>query len=159
MKRVGVFICHCGLNIAGTVNIKDVVDRANKNPDVAFAVDHKYLCSEPGQALIKDSIKQHNLDTIVVAACSPSMHEVTFRNVVQSAGLNRYQCEIANIREQCSWVHDDSAEATQKAHVILRQIIVKAKLDKPLNPISVPLTRRVLVIGGGIADLCGFGHS
>ena len=153
MKRVGVFICHCGLNIAGTVNIKDVVDRASKNPDVAFAADDKYLCSEPGQALIKDSIKQHNLDTIVVAACSPSMHEVTFRNVVQAAGLNRYQCEIANIREQCSWVHDDSAEATRKAHVILRQIIEKAKLDKPLNPISVPVTRRVLVVGGGIAGI------
>jgi len=153
MKRVGVFICHCGLNIAGTVNIKDVVDRASKNPDVAFAADHKYLCSEPGQALIRESVKQHNLDTIVVAACSPAMHEVTFRNVAQTAGLNRYQCEIANIREQCSWVHDDSTEATQKAHVILRIIIEKAKLNKPLNPISVPVTRRVLVIGGGIAGI------
>ena len=153
MKRVGVFICHCGLNIAGMVNVKEVVDQASKYPDVAFAADHRYLCAEPGQALIKDSIKQHKLDAIVVAACSPAMHEVTFKNLIQTAGLNRHQCEIANIREQCSWVHDDSKKATEKAHVTLRQSIEKVKLNESLEPITVPVTRRALVIGGGVAGI------
>jgi heterodisulfide reductase subunit A len=153
MKRVGVFVCHCGLNIAGMVDIKQVVEQATKHPDVAYAADHKYLCSEPGQALIKDAIRQHNLHAVVVAACSPAMHEVTFRNLVQTAGLNRHECEIANIREQCSWVHDDSRTATSKAHIAVRQSIEKAKLDEPLDPISVPVTRRVLIIGGGIAGI------
>jgi heterodisulfide reductase subunit A len=153
MKRVGVFVCHCGLNIAGVVNVKEIVEQAGKNPDVAFAADHKYLCSEPGQVLIKDSIKQHGLDAVVIATCSPAMHEVTFKNVAQSAGLNRYQCEIANIREQCSWVHDDSVMATAKAHLIVGQSIEKVKLNEPLDPISVPVTRRALIIGGGIAGI------
>jgi heterodisulfide reductase subunit A len=153
MKRVGVFVCHCGFNIAGTVDIKEVVEKASKYHDVAFAVDHKYLCSEPGQALIRDSVKQHDLDAVVVAACSPAMHEVTFKNVAQKAGLNRYQCEIANIREQCSWVHDDSKRASEKAHIIVRQCIEKVKLNEPLDPITVPVTRRVLIIGGGIAGI------
>jgi heterodisulfide reductase subunit A len=153
MKRVGVFVCHCGLNIAGTVKIKELIDEAGKYPEVAFAMDHKYLCSEPGQALIKDSIKKHQLDAIVVAACSPAMHETTFKNVAKSAGLNRYKCEIANIREQSSWVHDDSDRATEKALVAVRQSIEKVKLNEPLQPITVPVTRRVLVIGGGIAGI------
>ncbi|MGB9024069.1 MAG: CoB--CoM heterodisulfide reductase iron-sulfur subunit A family protein [Candidatus Bathyarchaeia archaeon] len=164
MKRVGVFVCHCGLNIAGTVRVSEVVDQASKTPDVVIAADHRYLCSEPGQTLIKDSIKQHRLDAIVVAACSPAMHEVTFRNTARAAGLNRHQCEMANIREQCSWVHDDIEKATEKAHVILRQIIEKVKLNEPLDPIIVPVTRRALVIGGGVAgirsalDIAGSGY-
>ena len=153
MKRVGVFVCHCGLNIAGTVSVKEVADQATKNPDVVFAVDHKYLCSEPGQALIRESVKQHRLDAVVVAACSPSMHEVTFKKVAQAAGLNRHQCEMANIREQCSWVHDDIERATDKAHVIVRQTIEKVKLNESLDPISVPVTRRALIIGGGVAGI------
>lgn len=153
MTQVGVFVCHCGLNIAGTVRVKEIVDEASKHPDVAFAVDHKYICSEPGQTLIKDSIKQHQLDAIVVAACSPAMHEVTFKNVAKAAGLNRYKCEIANIREQSSWVHDDSDRATEKALIAVRQSIEKVKLNEPLQPITVPVTRRVLVIGGGIAGI------
>lgn len=153
MKRVGVFVCHCGLNIAGTVRVNEVVDKAGKISDVAIAADHRYLCSEPGQALIKDSIKQHRLDAIVVAACSPAMHEVTFRNTARAAGLNRHQCEMANIREQCSWVHDDAEKATEKAHVIIRQSIEKVKLNESLDPITVPVTRRTLVIGGGIAGI------
>jgi len=153
MKRVGVFVCHCGLNIAGTVNVKEVTSVASKTPDVVIAADHRYLCAEPGQALIKDSIKQHRLDAIVVAACSPAMHEVTFRNLIQTAGLNRHQCEIANIREQCSWVHDDNTTATSKAHIAVHQSVEKVKLDEPLDPITVPVTRRVLVIGGGIAGI------
>ena len=152
-KRIGVFICHCGLNIAGTVRVKEVVERASKQPNVVFAVDHKYLCSEPGQTLIRDSVKQQHLDAVVVAACSPAMHETTFKNVVQSAGLNRYSCEIANIREQGSWVHDDSDKATTKAHLTVRQSIEKVRLNEPLQPITVPVTRRVLVIGGGIAGI------
>ena len=152
-KRVGVFICHCGLNIAGTVNINEVVERAKKQAGVVLAVDHKYLCSEPGQALIKDTIKQQHLDAVVVAACSPAMHESTFKNVVQSTGLNRYNCEIANIREQGSWVHDDRERATAKSHVAVRQAIEKVKLNEALQPITVPVTRRVLVVGGGIAGI------
>lgn len=153
MKRVGVFVCHCGLNIAGNVNIKEVVDKAGKQQDVVFAIGHKYLCSEPGQALIKDSIRQHNLDAIVVAACSPAMHETTFKTIAQLSGLNRYNCEIANIREQNSWVHDDVGEATAKAHITVRQSIRKVRLNEPLQPITVPVTRKVLVIGGGIAGI------
>lgn len=153
MKRVGVFVCHCGLNIAGNVNIKEVVDKAGKQQDVVFAIDHKYLCSEPGQSLIKDSIRQHNLDAIVVAACSPAMHETTFKTIAQLSGLNRYNCEIANIREQSSWVHDEAGKATAKANVMIQQSIQKVKLNEPLQPITVPVTRKVLVIGGGIAGI------
>ena len=164
MKRLGVFVCHCGLNIAGTVNVKEITDKAGKTPDVVVAADHRYLCSEPGQALIKDNIKQQRLDAIVVAACSPAMHEVTFRNTARSAGLNRHQCEIANIREQCSWVHESIEKATEKAHVIIRQSIEKVKLNEPLEPITVPVTRRALVVGGGVAgiraalDVANSGH-
>ena len=153
MKRVGVFVCHCGLNIAGNVNIKEVVDKAGKQQDVVFAIDHKYLCSEPGQTLIKDSIRQHNLDAIVVAACSPAMHETTFKTLAQLSGLNRYNCEIANIREQSSWVHDDPGKATAKANIMVHQSLQKVKLNEPLQPITVPVTRKVLIIGGGIAGI------
>ena len=153
MKRVGVFVCHCGLNIAGNVNIKEVVDKASKQQDVVFAIDHKYLCSEPGQTLIKDSIRQHHLDAIVVAACSPAMHEATFKTIAQLSGLNRYNCEIANIREQSSWVTDDLGKATAKAHITVHQGIQKVRLNEPLQPITVPVTRKVLVIGGGIAGI------
>jgi heterodisulfide reductase subunit A len=153
MKRVGVFVCHCGLNIAGNVNIQEVIEKAGKQQDVVFAVDHKYLCSEPGQALIKDSIRKHNLDAIVVAACSPAMHEATFKTIAQLSGLNKYNCEIANIREQSSWVHDDPDKATAKAHITIHQSIQKVRLNEPLQPITVPVTRRVLVVGGGIAGI------
>jgi heterodisulfide reductase subunit A2 len=164
MKRLGVFVCHCGLNIAGTVNVKEITEEAGKTPEVVVSADHRYLCSEPGQALIRDNIKQQRLDAIVVAACSPAMHEVTFRNAARSAGLNRHQCEIANIREQCSWVHENIEKATEKAHVIIRQSIEKVKLNEPLEPITVPVTRRALVVGGGVAgiraalDIANSGH-
>jgi heterodisulfide reductase subunit A len=153
MKRVGVFVCHCGLNIAGNVNVKEVVEKAAKQKDVVFSIDHKYLCSEPGQTLIKDSIRQHHLDAIVVAACSPAMHETTFKTIAQLSGLNRYNCEIANIREQSSWVHEDSSRATAKANIMVQQSLEKVKLNEPLQPITVPVTRKVLVIGGGIAGI------
>ena len=153
MKRVGLFVCHCGLNIARTVDIKDIVEKTSKRSDIVFAADHKYLCSEPGQALIKDSIRQHKLDAIVVAACSPAMHEATFKTIAQLSGLNKYNCEIANIREQSSWVHDDPQKATEKAHIIVSEAIEKVKLNEPLQPITVPVTRKVLIIGGGIAGI------
>lgn len=153
MKRVGVFVCHCGLNIAGKVKIKEVTERTSKTSDVVFVADHKYLCSEPGQALIKESIRQQHLDAIVVAACSPAMHEATFENITQLSGLNRYNCEVANIREQDSWVVEDSDKATEKANIAIRQSIEKVKQNEALQPITVPVTRRVLVIGGGIGGI------
>lgn len=150
---MGVFVCHCGLNIAGMVNVEELVANAGKQTDVVFAVDHKYLCSEPGQTLIKDSIRQQHLDAVVVAACSPAMHETTFKNLTQLAGLNRYNCEVSNIREQNSWVHDSKDQATAKAQRLISQAIEKVKLNEPLQPITVPVTRQVLVIGGGIAGI------
>ena len=154
MSRIGVFVCHCGHNIAGTVDVEAVVRQSLEHPDVAFAVDYKYMCSDPGQQLIKDSIARHNLDGVVVAACSPAMHETTFRRTVTAAGLNPYRCESANIREQCSWVHQHDPEAaTCKAAAIARSIAEKVKGNASLEPLTLPLTRRTLVIGGGIAGM------
>lgn len=154
MSRIGVFVCHCGHNIAGTVDVPAVIEQAQQHPDVVFAVDYKYMCSDPGQQLIKDSIARYNLDGVVVAACSPAMHETTFRRTVASAGLNSFRCESANIREQCSWVHQNEPEAaTLKAVAITRSIVEKVKGNEELEPLTLPLTRRTLVIGGGIAGL------
>jgi len=105
MSRIGVFVCHCGQNIAGTVGVKAVVEQLQRNGDVVFAIDYKYMCSDPGQQLICESIQKYQLDGIVVAACSPAMHETTFRRTVSTVGVNPYRCESANIREQVSWVH------------------------------------------------------
>ncbi|RPI84716.1 MAG: CoB--CoM heterodisulfide reductase iron-sulfur subunit A family protein [Chloroflexi bacterium] len=154
MSRIGVFVCHCGHNIAGTVDVEEVVKQLNLNPDVAFAVDYKYMCSDPGQQLIRESIAKHSLDGVVVAACSPAMHETTFRRTVSDAGLNAYRCESANIREQCSWVHqNDKERATIKAAAITRSIVEKVKGNTELEPLTLPLTRRSLVVGGGIAGM------
>lgn len=154
MSRIGVFVCHCGHNIAGTVDVQKVVERVQDHPDVVFAVDYKYMCSDPGQQLIRESIAKHNLDSVVVAACSPAMHETTFRRTVASVGLNPYRCESANIREQVSWVHQHQPEAaTLKAIDITRSIAEKVKGNEELEPLTLPLTRRTLVIGGGIAGL------
>ncbi|MGD2144301.1 MAG: disulfide reductase, partial [Anaerolineae bacterium] len=108
MRRIGVFVCHCGINIAGTVDVEQVSDEVGQYPAVAFATDYSYMCSEPGQELLQEAIEAHELDGIVVAACSPSMHETTFRRASSAQGLNPYRVEIANIREQCSWVHQES---------------------------------------------------
>ncbi len=105
--RVGVFVCHCGINIAKTVDVKRVVEEIAKDPGVVIAQDYQYTCSVPGQKMIVDGVREHNLNRVIVAACSPKMHEPTFRRAVAKAGLNPYLCEIANIREQCSWVHED----------------------------------------------------
>lgn len=154
MSRIGVFVCHCGHNIAGTVDVAAVVEQLRQHPDVAFAVDYKYMCSDPGQQLIRESIASHDLDGVVVAACSPAMHETTFRRTVSDAGLNAYRCESANIREQCSWVHQNEKEkATIKAGAIARSIVEKVKGNTELEPLVLPLTRRSLVIGGGIAGM------
>jgi heterodisulfide reductase subunit A-like polyferredoxin len=154
MKRVGIFVCHCGHNIAGTVDIEAVVEGVKGHSDVAFAIDYKYMCSDPGQQLIRDSIDKHNLDGVVVAACSPAMHETTFRRTVSSAGMNPYRCESANIREQVSWVHQNNKEAaTLKAVSISRSIAEKVVGNTELEPMTLPLTRKVLIIGGGIAGM------
>lgn len=153
MKKIGVFICHCGINIASTVDVEKVTEELSKYPGVAYAENYTYMCSDPGQALISEAIKEKGLEAIVVAACSPTLHELTFRKVGRMAGLNPYQCEIANIREQCSWVHPEKKVATEKAIKIIKTVVEKVRYNESLSPISVPLTKRALVIGGGIAGI------
>lgn len=152
-KKTGVFVCHCGINIAGTVDVKKVAKDLAKHPGVEHSEDYVYMCSDPGQNLIIDSIKEKGLDKVVVACCSPTLHETTFRNAAKSAGINEFQCEIANIREQCSWVHKDMAKATEKATKITRSAVERVQGNESLEPISIPVTRRALIIGGGIAGI------
>jgi len=135
MKRIGIFVCHCGTNIAGTVDVKRVVEEIQKFPDVVYAVDYKYMCSDPGQALIREHIRQDRLDAVVVAACSPAMHETTFRKTSEAAGINPYQTEIANIREQSAWVHMKQREAaTNKAIETIHTIVAKVEHNQSLTP-------------------------
>jgi len=151
--RTGVFVCHCGRNIAGTVDVKKVVEAVSKLPGVVHAEDYIYMCSEPGQKLIIDAIKNKNLNAVVVAACSPTLHYETFARAVEAAGLNRYRYEMATIREHCSWVHLDREKATEKAIKIIAAAVAKVSGDKALEPIAIKLTRKCLVIGGGIAGI------
>jgi len=153
MKRTGVFICHCGINIAGTVDVKKVAEELAKHPGVVHSEDYVYMCSDPGQNLIEQAIKEKKLDGVVVACCSPNLHETTFRNASKRAGLNSFRCEIANIREQCSWVHKDKPKATQKATKIARSAVEKVRRNESLEALSVPVTRRALVVGGGISGI------
>ncbi len=154
MRKVGVFICHCGKNIAGTVDVERVTEDVRSYPGVAYSIDYLYMCSDPGQDLIKGAIAREDLDGVVVAACSPAMHETTFRRTAVAAGLNPYLCEVANIREQCSWVHrDDMERATLKATRIIETIVEKVRHNEPLVPLTMPIVRRALIIGGGIAGL------
>ncbi|MBN2619772.1 CoB--CoM heterodisulfide reductase iron-sulfur subunit A family protein [candidate division WOR-3 bacterium] len=153
MKRIGVFICHCGINIAKTVDVEALTEEIKKYPGVAYAENYKYMCSDPGQNLVVKAIREHNLDAVVVAACSPTLHENTFRKASERGGLNRYVCEMANIREHCSWVHDDKQVATRKAAHIIKTIVEKARFNESLEPIHVNVTKRALVIGGGIAGI------
>ncbi len=153
MKKIGVFVCHCGRNISSTVNIGEVVEEIRKYPGVVICTDYKYMCSDPGQNIIKEKIKEKNLNGVVVACCSPSLHEDTFRRITESTDLNRYLLEIANIREQCSWVHSNMDEATAKAINIIESIIEKTKLNESLSPVKVPVTPKALVIGAGIAGI------
>ena len=164
-KKIGVFVCHCGTNISATVDVEKVAEEARKNnPGVSYTTTYKYMCSDPGQKLLRDKIKEEGLDGVVVAACSPKMHEHTFRNASKKAGMNPYHVEISNLREQCSWVHPDKPTGTEKSVDLVRMMTEKTRKDKSLNPIKVPVTRKALVIGGGIAgiqaalDIADAGH-
>jgi len=151
--KIGVYICHCGINIASTVDIVKVTEFAQSLPHVAIARNYQYMCSDPGQDLIKNDIKNLGLDRVVVAACSPRMHEPTYRNAVRSAGLNPYFFEMANIREQCSWVHPNKGEGTKKAMDLIASAVAKVFLHDSLEENEVGVTPSVLVIGGGIAGI------
>ena len=153
MQRIGVFICWCGSNISATVDVERVAEAIKSEPGVVYATNYQYMCSENGQQLIKQAIKEHNLTGIVVGACSPRMHEATFRKAAEAAGLNPYMVEIANIREHCSWIHKDVEEATEKALILVRTAIAKVKLNAPLMAGESPVIKRALVIGGGIAGI------
>ena len=153
MQRIGVFVCHCGTNIAATVDVKAVAEALSHENGVVYSVDYQYMCSESGQNMIRDAIRDYALTGIVVCSCSPRMHEATFRKTAQAAGLNPYMVEIANIREQCSWIHKDVKEATEKAVILGRAAIAKVTLNAPLQAGESPVTKRALVIGGGIAGI------
>ena len=163
--RIGVFVCDCGMNIAGSVDCEAVKDAAAGIPGVVVAMRNKYTCSDPGQEEIKRNIKEHKLNRIVVASCSPRMHESTFRKCISQAGLNPYLLEMANIREHCSWVHlHDKPAATAKASDIVKIAVAKARLLQPILETYIPVTDAALVIGGGVAgiqaalDLADAGH-
>ena len=153
MQRIGVFVCHCGTNIAGTVDVKAVADALKQEPGVALSTEYQYMCSQAGQEKIRKAIQEDNLNGIVICSCSPRMHEATFRKTAASAGLNPYMVEIANIREQCSWVHKDMQTGTEKAIILARAAVAKVQLNAPLTPGESPVTKRALVIGGGIAGI------
>lgn len=153
MQRIGVFVCHCGTNIAGTVDVKAVAAALSHEPGIVFSTDYQYMCSQAGQNMIKDAIAEHKLSGIVVCSCSPRMHEATFRKTAAGAGLNPYMVEIANIREQCSWVHKDMPTGTEKAIILGKAAVAKVNLNAPLTPGESSVTKRALVIGGGIAGI------
>ena len=152
--RVGVFVCDCGLNIAGAVDCGAVTEYASGLADVVCAVRNKYTCADPGQNEIKNAIQTHRLNRVVVASCSPRQHEPTFRQCVLSAGLNPYLMEMANLREHCSWVHPGDWEAaTNKAKDLVASAVGRVRLLSPQEEMSVAVTRRALVIGGGVAGI------
>ena len=151
--KLGVYVCHCGINIAATVDVEAVTEYAQDLPNVVIARNYSYMCSDPGQLLIKDDIKEHGLNRVVVASCSPRMHEPTFRKALQEAGLNPYYLEMANIREQDSWVHDDREEATAKAKSLVSAAVAKVRLLEPLTPREVEAEPAALIIGAGIAGI------
>jgi heterodisulfide reductase subunit A-like polyferredoxin len=151
--KIGVYVCECGINIASTVNVEKVAERAKSLPNVTVSRFYKYMCSDPGQELIKKDIKEMKLDRVVVASCSPRMHEPTFRTVLEQSGLNPYCLEMINIREQCSWVHKEREMATEKAFDLVKSAVLRASLLKPLDKKAVDVTPAALVIGGGIAGI------
>jgi len=152
-KRVGVFVCDCGTNIASVVDTEKVAEAARKIPGVIFATTYKYMCSDPGQELIRNSIREHELEQVVIASCSPRMHEPTFRKAVEAGGINGYLFEMINIREQDSWVHRNRSQATGKAIDLVRMAVSKVLRNTPLQISSIPITKKALVIGGGIAGM------
>ncbi|WP_405308225.1 4Fe-4S binding protein, partial [Methanobrevibacter sp.] len=152
--RIGVYVCHCGVNVGGVVDCPSVAEYAKTLPGVVHATDYKYMCSDPGQAMIQEDIKEKNLNRIVVAACSPRLHEPTFRRCVEEAGLNKFLFEFANLREQDSWVHmNQPEEATEKAKDLTRMAVAKARLLEPLEATKVAVDNKALVIGGGVAGI------
>ena len=153
MQRIGVFVCWCGTNIAGTVDVEAVSEALKNEPGVVFSTNYQYMCSQAGQDIIKNAVKEHNLTGIVVCSCSPRMHEATFRKTAEAAGLNPYMVEIANIREQCSWVHKDTVIGTEKAIILGKAAVAKVNLNAPLKAGESPVVKRALVIGGGIAGI------
>ncbi len=154
MTRIGVYVCHCGLNIAGTVDVEKVAEYAKSLPDVTVAKHYTYMCSDPGQRMIQDDIKKHKLDRIVIATCSPRMHEETFRKAVAETGLNPYLVEIVNLREHVSWPHaHEPKKATEKAKALVRMGVARVRLLEPLEKRKVSVEKNVLVVGGGIAGI------
>jgi len=152
--RVGVFVCDCGLNIAGAVDTAAVTEYSKTLPDVVCAVQNKYTCADPGQNEIKDAIREHRLTRVVVASCTPRQHEPTFRQCVLDGGLNPYLMEMANLREHCSWVHPgDRDGATWKAKDLVAGAVARARLLEPQEELSVQVTKRALVIGGGVSGI------
>ncbi len=155
--RIGVYICRCGCgkegNISGTVEVEKLKEAAAAFEDVEVSEVYEYVCSNPGQKMIRDGIKEKGLNRIVVSACSPRMHLETFRRNVETAGLNQYLLEIANIREQCSWIHDDREQATQKAIHLVKGAVERSRHLKPLEPKTMEVSKNVVVIGGGIAGI------
>jgi heterodisulfide reductase subunit A len=152
--RIGVFVCDCGMNIAGTVDNDQVVEHASNLPNVVSAVRSRYTCSDPGQNEIKRIIAEKKLNRVVVAACTPKLHEPTFRACVEEAGLNKYLMEMVNLREHCSWVHQkDPAGATDKAKDLVSSAVSRARLLESLEEMKFPVTRSAVVIGGGVAGI------
>lgn len=152
--RIGVYVCHCGSNIAGVIDPKVVAEYASTLPGVVLSKDNLYMCADPGQQLIEEDIRKHNLNRVVVAACSPRLHEPTFRACVSNAGLNPFLFEMANIREQDTWVHSHEPEAAlEKAKEYVASAVAKARFLTPLDMLEVPVTKNALVIGGGIAGI------
>ena len=163
--RIGVFVCECGMNIAGSVNCEEVRQYAEGLDGVVVSSMNRYTCADPGQEEIKKQIREYDLNRVVVASCSPRLHEPTFRQCVAEAGLNPYLLEMANIREHCSWVHSDNREgATDKAKDIVKMAVARARFLQPQKENEIPVTDAALVIGGGIAgiqaalDLADAGH-
>ncbi len=152
--RIGVFVCDCGLNIAGTVDTEEVARFARELPDVAAVVRNRYTCADPGQKEIQKAIREHDLNRVVVASCTPKIHESTFRNCVAAVGLNPYLMEMANLREHCSWVHmNDRAAATAKAKDLVRSAVGRARQLEPQDEKTFPVTDAALVVGGGVAGI------
>jgi heterodisulfide reductase subunit A len=151
--KIGVYICHCGANIAGALDVTKVVEHAKGLPAVAVARDYKFMCSDPGQDLIKNDIREQGLNRVVVASCSPRLHEPTFRRAVAAAGLNPYLFEMANIREQCAWVHTDKEAATEKAKALVNAAVRRVFLQEPLETKKVAVNPATLIVGAGIAGI------
>jgi len=151
--KTGVYVCHCGSNIAATVDCDAVARWSSELEGVEVARDNKFMCSSQGQTLIEDDIKEYGLDRVVVASCSPHMHEPTFRGACQRAGLNPYFFEMANIREHCSWVHKNKAQGTKKAKALVSAAVGRVRYHEPLFARSVPVNPNTLIVGGGVAGI------